>query len=129
MLDPVIAGLTELVRRHHYSKEDFQVDAANAIIYNVCPLCGSIDHSETRPPSEGEQPGISITRVVDGCNFCKQMKFLHPQIFTWAVQIYNNMVLLSSLQQQARQQILQAQFEQEEIPEIDSEETPDEYIN
>src|SRR3954471_2811758 len=124
MTDPVTAGLTELVRRHHYSREDFKMDSTNVILYNVCPLCGSIDHTEVRPPADGEHPGISITRIVDGCNFCKQMKFLHPQIFAWAVQIYNNMALLSGLQQMAKGQI-SPEESSEEIPDIE----PDEYIN
>ena len=127
MTDPITAGLTELVRKHHYSRDDFQVDTVNAIIYNVCPLCGSVDHSETRPPKEGEQPGISITRVVSNCNFCVQMKFLHPQIFTWATQIYNNMALLSSLQQGAQQSTF-VNSDQDASEENADEET-DEYIN
>lgn len=136
--DPVLASLTELIKRHHYSRKDYKFDVNSLTTYNVCPLCGTINDLGTSTAEEGQEPGVFVTRNLEACQTCVNMKFLHPQVFEWVKQVITHAAFIEGLKAQA---ILKSgnallQMNTQEIPdEEENQESsgdndePEEYIN
>lgn len=95
--DKINKRLLALVEKYHYDNPNYKRNPNAIIIYNVCPLCGSVDLIELREADAQSKSGFFILRNINNCNTCNTMKVLHPQVFAWMCKIYDTAQFIKSL--------------------------------
>jgi len=113
--------LIERVKHIHYGSPEYKTEQA-IVVYNVCPLCGSVTRLQNKESLTSEIEAVSDSTQ---CKTCADVKFLHPTIYDWLLMMINHQEYIVSIENLPGGKV----NNEEETTVVEAEKEDEEYIN